>query len=211
MIKLLWITLLSLFMVTSQASEPKEGRQLVESVSNQILEAIVENRALYTESHQLLHKLVADVVLPHFDFEKMSKFVMARYWRKMSPEQRSHFEQEFRGLMVRIYATALLEYSDEKIDYLPLRVNKKRDKIIVRTKIAQSGGGALGMDYHLHLSAGGWKIFDVRVQGISLLKSYKNRFGRQAKVDGVDAVINSLIVSNEKAASSQEVKSDEPS
>jgi phospholipid transport system substrate-binding protein len=212
MAKLLWVTLLSLFMAAGQASEPKEGRQLVETVSNQILEAIVENRALYKASRQSLYNLVSDVVLPHFDFEKMSKFVMARYWRKMSPEQRSRFEQEFRGLMVRIYSTALLEYSDEKIKYLPLRVNKGRDRIIVRTKIAPPGGGtALGMDYHLYLNVDSWKIFDVRVNGVSLLKSYKDRFGRQAKEDGIDAVINNLTARNEKAVSSQEATTDEPS
>jgi phospholipid transport system substrate-binding protein len=114
--------------------------------------------------------------------------------------------------MVRIYATALLEYSDEKIKYLPLRVNKGRERIIVRTKIAQSGGGAaLGMDYHLYLNVDSWKIFDVRVEGISLLKSYKDRFGRQAKVDGVDAVIISLMARNKKAVSSEEATTDEPS
>jgi phospholipid transport system substrate-binding protein len=147
---------------------------------------------------------VSAIILPHFDFEKMSKLVMVRYWRKMDAEQRSRFEKEFRGLMVRIYSKALLEYEDEEIKYLPTRVNKKRDRIIVRTKIIQSSGGTLAMDYHLQLSGEVWKIFDIRVEGISLLKSYKDRFGREAKVKGVDAVIDELIARNKKAVAQKE-------
>ena len=199
MIRVLMVALFSLFVATSQASEPEEGRKLVEAVSSQILGEISENRALYSESSKALHDVVGAEILPHFDFEKMSKLVMVRYWRKMTAEQQQCFEREFRGLMVRIYAKALLEYTDQKIRYLPTRVNKNRDRIIVRTKIVQSSGGGLSMDYHLQLSDGNWKIFDIRVEGISLLKSYKDRFGRQAKAKGVDAVIDELISRNKKA------------
>jgi phospholipid transport system substrate-binding protein len=200
----LLIALFSFVVTVAHAAEPKDGQELVESVSNQILQEISENRALYVESSKALHEVVSAIILPHFDFEKMSKLVMVRYWRKMDAEQRSRFEKEFRGLMVRIYSKALLEYEDEEIKYLPTRVNKKRDRIIVRTKIIQSSGGTLAMDYHLQLSGEVWKIFDIRVEGISLLKSYKDRFGREAKVKGVDAVIDELIARNKKAVAQKE-------
>lgn len=205
MIRGLLIALFSFVVATAHAAEPEGGRKLVESVSNQILQEISENRALYAESSKALHEVVGVIILPHFDFEKMSKLVMVRHWRKMDVEQRSRFEKEFRGLMVRIYSKALLEYEDEEIKYLPTRVNKNRDRIIVRTKIIQSSGGTLAMDYHLQLSDESWKIFDIRVEGISLLKSYKDRFGRQAKVKGVDAVIDELIARNKKAVAQDDV------
>lgn len=199
MTRILIAALFSLFMTASQAAEPEAGRKLVERVSNQILGEIAENRALYVESSSALHDVVDEVILPHFDFQKMSKLVMVRYWRKMAAEQQQRFEKEFRGLMVRIYAKALLEYTDQEISYLPTRVNKSRDRIIVRTKISQSSGGGIAMDYHLHLAGESWKIFDIRVEGVSLLKSYKDRFSRQAKAEGVAAVIEELISRNKKA------------
>ncbi len=210
MIRGLFAALFSVVVATAQASEPEDGRELVESVSSHILQEISENRVLFTESSKALHKVVEEVILPHFDFEKMSKFVMVRQWRKMDAEQRGLFEQEFRGLMVRIYAKALLEYEDEEIKYLPTRVNKSRNRIIVRTKIIQVNGGTLSMDYHLELNVDSWKIFDIRVEGISLLKSYKDRFGRQAKAKGVDAVIEELIARNKKAATQEEVVTEDP-
>lgn len=199
MFRYLLAVLLPFFVATVNASEPEVGRVLVEDVSSQILEAIKSNRALYSASSSDLHGLVHEVILPHFDFERMSRAVLVRQWKNMSVEQKGRFENEFRQLMIRIYSKALLEYTDEKISYRPTRVNKKRDRIIVRTSIAHAGGGKLAMDYHLYLKAGEWKIYDIRVEGISLLKSYRDRFGRQAKVAGVDAVINDLSLKNRKA------------
>ncbi|RLA20623.1 MAG: hypothetical protein DRQ61_02960 [Gammaproteobacteria bacterium] len=205
--------LLFMFVFSSHAAEPKDAQQLVKSVSDKILQEISESRTLYAESDKALHGLVANVILPHFDFHKMAKIVMARSWKGMTEAQQVSFEREFRQLMVRIYAKALLEYDGKEVQFLPIRVNTNRDKVIVRTKISQSGrsghGGRDGrgeflMAYYLYLNEGFWKVFDIRVEGISLLKSYRDRFSRQARAEGVDAVINDLVEKNRKADDRQE-------
>lgn len=200
MIRLFLIPLLFLLSFEVPAAEPVEAKKLVESVSNQILDEIASDKEKYNASKAELYGLVKEVILPHFDFYRMSRMVLVRQWKKMSDDQKGRFEEEFRQLLVRIYSRALLEYQDETIDYLPLRVSKDKKRVIVKTEVIQSGGGRLSMDYHLYLKDECWKVFDVRVEGISLLKSYQDGLGRQAKVDGVDAVIESLVKKNRESA-----------
>src|SRR5688572_12620204 len=114
--------------------------QLVRTQTDRIIELTKKNRDAYNRDHSQLYEMVDREVLPHFDFRAMSRLVLGQSWREASEAQRESFVQEFRDLLVRTYATALLKYTDEQIKYYPLRAAPDDKQVLVRTEVLQSGG-----------------------------------------------------------------------
>jgi len=140
-----------------------------------------------------IYSLVNEIVIPHFDFVSMSKWVLGKKnWRGASKSQRDQFVDEFRTLLVRTYAKALLEYSDEEIVYLPVEKNPDSNLVVVKTKINQSGSTAVPIDYRMHISGGEWKVVDLVVDGVSLVSTYRGSFASQIKKDGFESLISKL-------------------
>lgn len=172
---------------------------LVKQVSGRIIKLIKENRELYERDHQKLYEMVDKEVLPYFDFRVMSRAVLGRYWREASEEQRERFVKEFRSLLVRTYATALLKYNNEEIRVLPFRANPDDKQVVVRTEVIQSGGGQpVPINYSFYRSKDGWKVYDVAVGGVSLVTNYQTTYREQIHAQGLDALIASLAEANRK-------------
>lgn len=172
---------------------------LVKQVSGRIIKLIKENRELYERDHQKLYEMVDKEVLPYFDFRVMSRAVLGRYWREASEEQRERFVKEFRSLLVRTYATALLKYNNEEIRVLPFRANPDDKQVVVRTEVIQSGGGQpVPINYSFYRSKDGWKVYDVAVGGVSLVTNYQTTYQEQIRAQGLDALIASLAEANRK-------------
>ncbi len=123
----------------------------------------------------------------------MSKWVLGKTnWRSASEEQRSQFVIEFRTLLVRTYAKALLEYSDEEIVYKPVTSNPESNIVTVETEVKQSGGNMIPINYRMHASGGEWKVVDVAVDGISLVSTYRGSFAAEIRKNGIDSLIAKL-------------------
>ena len=121
--KHVWAALMTLMLAWSGgvAAATQDPLGLVKTTSEDILSKVREERAEIDANPQRLYQLVDEIVLPHFDFERMSRWVLGKYWRRASAEQQSRFVAEFRSLLVRTYAKSLSEYTDNKIEYLPVR------------------------------------------------------------------------------------------
>ncbi len=169
-------------------------RQLVEQTSSQVLGRLAAQHAEMKQHPERLYALVKDLVLPHFDFVRMSKWVLGRrYWSEASDAQKRRFVLAFRDLLVRTYATALLEYTDQKVKVQPLRDDPAQGDVVVRTDVEQSGGRPVSIDYSLYRNdSGAWKVYDVAVEGVSLLSSYRSSFASQIRREGMDALIKDL-------------------
>ncbi|HEB95597.1 MAG TPA: ABC transporter substrate-binding protein, partial [Sedimenticola thiotaurini] len=128
-----------------------------------------------------------------FDFERMSRLALGRHWRKASEQQRQAFVAAFRQLLVRTYATALLNYSDEQIVYKPLRQEPTGKEAVVNTLVSEPGGAPVPIDYRLHLGSDGhWRVYDVIVDGVSLVSNYRSSFGSEIRRRGMDGLIRKL-------------------
>ncbi|RMD71200.1 MAG: ABC transporter substrate-binding protein, partial [Gammaproteobacteria bacterium] len=127
------------------AHAQQDPLQLVQQTAERMLAEIRAHKAELQQHPERIYDLVEDIVLPHFDFERMSRLVLGRYWRSATPEQRRRFVKEFRMLLVRTYANALLEYSDQKLSYGPVRGSG--DEVTVHTEVAQPGGLPIPIDY----------------------------------------------------------------
>jgi len=160
----------SIFLVSlstaAAAADATPPDQLVRQVTERVLALIKANRDEYARDHKKLFTAVDTEVLPYFDFGVMSRSVLALNWRRASDEQRERFVKEFRELLVRTYATALLKYTNEEVRYLPVFAKPEDKQILVRTEVVQGGGGAnIPLHYSFYRANDSWKVYDVSIEG----------------------------------------------
>ncbi len=170
----------------------EDPRELVIATTDRILHKIRAERAALDANPRLVDQFIIEIVLPHFDFVAMSRSVLGKHWRRASDAQQQTFVNEFKNLLVRTYATALLEYTEERIEFAPLNAKAGDTEVTVRTEIEQPGGLGIPIDYRMERQAGGWKIYDVTIDGLSLVGNYRNTFNNQIRQDGIDGLIESI-------------------
>jgi len=195
-----WVAgLLCLGAVGTALAEVSQPRDLVMSTAQRMLDKIAEEKVALDRNPRLIDTFVIDIVLPHFDFEKMARSVLGKYWRKANTKQRGRFIEEFRKLLVRTYATALFEYSDQEIIYAPMPPGTTGDDVTVRTEIDQPGGLPIPINYRLERKGDTWKVYDVTIDGVSLISNYRTSFGGEIRKQGIDALLDSMARRNAEA------------
>jgi len=170
-------------------------QELVRDTSSRMLSALRDEQEAIKNNPGRLYELVSDIVLPYFDFRRMSQWVLGKNWRTATPDQRERFVEEFRKLLVRTYGTALSEYADEKIIYLPFAASTNSRTVTVRTEIEQ-GGSTIPISYSMYNSSEGWKVYDVAISGVSLVTNYRSTFGSIIRGKGMDSLIKQLVERN---------------
>jgi phospholipid transport system substrate-binding protein len=168
---------------------------LVRDTSSRMLSALHDEHDAIKKDSDRLYELVSTIVLPYFDFERMSQWVLGKNWRKATPEQRAAFVEQFRALLVRTYGRALSEYADEKIIYLPFVDDGKSGTVTVRTEIEQAGS-TIPISYSMYKRQDGWKVYDVAISGVSLVTNYRSSFGNVISKQGMDSLIRQLTERN---------------
>lgn len=183
------------------AAAETAAHELVRATAEQVQRVLQQRHAELEKRPGLIYGVVEQYVLPHFDFERMSQLVLGKNWRSASAEERQQFVGEFRQLLVRTYATAMLKYSDQKIDYLPYRGQPDVSEVVVQTEVAQAGGPPIPIDYSLYRKGDDWKVFDVKIDNVSLVVNYRGTFAGEVRGGGLGALIQKLRDRNQQAAS----------
>jgi len=185
--------------MNAQAEDLAEPQVLVKDATDKMLQALKDNEQQLAEDSSVIYGLVQEILMPNFDFDKMSKLALGKNWRKADSEQRLRFTEEFRLLLVRTYSTAMLEYTDEEIRFLPFRGDLAKKKVKVDMEILQSGGPSIPMSLSMYLNKENeWKVYDVKIDGISLVTNYRSTFATEIRNDGMDKLIDRLASRNEK-------------
>ena len=199
--KSLFLSLL-LISLGGQAATPEPG-QVVQDTVGGVLDRLAQEKEQLDAHPERIYDLIQELVIPHFDFISMSKWVLGKSnWRAASEEQRDTFVDQFRTLLVRTYAKALLEYSQEKVKVNEVMENPKSNLVTVKTEVKQPGGETgIPINYRMHISGGEWKVVDVAVDGISLVRSYRGSFASEIKANGLDSLLAKLVEKNNKLAS----------
>lgn len=179
-------------MLAFPAMATSAPEQLIRETSDKVLHEIKSNASKYQSDPQRIYDLVDKLVLPHFDFSAMTDLALGRYKDEVSATQRPEIVNEFRMLLVRTYSSALLEYTDQKLVFLPMQGTEADGKVTVRTEVEQAGGFPIPINYVLRLGDDGWKVFDISVDDVSLVTNYRSSFARAIKKDGVDGLIKTL-------------------
>lgn len=189
------------------AEEQHPAASLVTDTTNKVLQRLRKEKAELQKDKSKIYPLVEELILPHFDFHKMSIWVLGKNWRKADAAQQKTFTGEFQNLLVRTYSTALLEYTDQKIEFLPFHAGDKDRKVTVKTRIVQNGGSAdIPLNYSLYRNkAGEWKVYDISVDGISLVTNYRTSFASEVRQGGIPKLLSKLAEMNQaKGAGSGE-------
>jgi len=198
MLRVLLLGLVGFLSFTVTADDIPEPQPLVEAAIDEVLLALKDDEELTNDTSKL-YDLVEDKLIPYFDFNKMSKLALGKNWRKANDEQRNRFTEEFRLLLVRTYSTALSEYSGQSISFLPFKGDVTKKKVKVIMEIQQSGGPTIPMTLSLFLNKQNeWKVYDVKVDGISLVTNYRSSFANEIRKDGMDKLIERLAERNQK-------------
>jgi len=175
--------------------------QVIVTATDKMLTALRSEREIIRDNPKHVYALANSIVLPHFDFQRMSAFVLGKHWRRASVDEKARFPEQFRNLIMRTYATALSEYTDETVSYLPLRASTNADDVVVKTLIERSSGPSIPVAYRMHKTDNSWKIYDITIDGISLVNNYRRSFSSEIRRRGLTALINKLAVRNNKLAS----------
>ena len=146
-------------------------------------------------------ELVEKKVLPHFDFTRMTQLAVGRHWQQSSPEQQKALTSEFRSLLVQTYASMLAVYRDQKVEYRPLRVEPSETEVVVRSRVMQTSGTPIPVDYRMRKTDTGWKVYDVTIGDASLVQTYRGTFSSEIQRSGVDGLIKSLAEKNKQLTS----------
>ncbi len=171
--------------------------QLVQNTSDAMLSALQKNKATLQASPEKIYGLVNEIVLPHLDFQTMAQWVMGKQWRQASAEQKQQFTQEFKTLLVRVYAGALLEYSDEKVRLVAQPATPAdADETLIKSEITSRKGQPIGIHYSMHKIGDSWKVYDIVIEGISIVTNYRASISEEITNKGIDGMINTLAAKN---------------
>ncbi|MDH3527856.1 MAG: ABC transporter substrate-binding protein [Gammaproteobacteria bacterium] len=187
---------LALLAFGPQVLSGQPPQELVRDTSTQMLTRLRQESKLIEQTPERLYELVSEIVLPHFDFELMGRWTLGKYWQRATPAQRDQFISEFRSLLVRKYGSALAEYVDEEIVYLPFTMSEKDTQVTVHTEINPVNGIPVNITYRLHHTDSGWKVYDVAIEGISLVTNYRTSFISKIRQDGLEQLIRQLAAIN---------------
>ncbi len=193
------LTLLALANVVRADVAPLD---LVRSTTDELIMEMRTHRADYVRDKDKLFSMAEQKVAPYFDFARMSQWVLGRNWKQATSAQREKFVAEFRALLVRTYSTALLNYTDEKINYLPVKAAPDASDLVVRTEVLSNGGRPpVPVYYNFYRNkAGEWKVYDVSIEGVSIVTNYRAVYAGKIRELGMDGLIASIAEQNKTAS-----------
>ncbi len=196
--KRLALLVVALTMVmSSAAAAPVPPDVLVRQTIDEVLDIIRSDKRIQSGDLVRIAEVMEQKIAPHFDFPRMTRLAVGRPWRQATPEQRTALIREFRTLLIRSYASAFTMYNAIHVEYRPLRASSDTSTATVGTLIRLPGGAQpVTVDYDMALTDSGWKVFDVRVGGASLIINYRSIFSQEIQRGGVQGLLDSLIKKN---------------
>ena len=192
------LMLLSVPLATHAEIMPPD--ELIKTTVNDVLEIIKQDKRTKVAGNKEILEFIDAKILPHFNFERMTKLAVARDWRVATPEQKLALTVEFRTMLVRTYSKALTLYKDISVEIKPVVIVPSVDEVTVKTVILRPGAPPVPVDYEMEKTATGWKAFDVTVEGISLVATHRESFKQKVQQSGIDGLIQSLSELNKSAA-----------
>lgn len=176
---------------------------LIKNTVHEVLDVVRSDKELRSGNQKKMLELVDAKVLPHFNFEHMTKLAVGKSWRTATPEQKKALMSEFRILLVRTYTKAFTSYRDQVVEIKPFKLDPAATEVTVKTAIVKPGSSQqpVLVDYDMEKMPDGWKVYDLTVEGVSLVTSYRGTFADQIQQVGVDGLIKTLADKNSTAAS----------
>ena len=179
-------------------------RELLVEIHDQVITILERDKERLSKDPRYLETQLKTLVDPHVDFKAMGRLMLGKHWKTASAEQRERFTFEFRSMLARIYGKSIALYDGQNLTFLPFKPGKKANLAKVQSKVNKADGTGLPIDFRLRFKASdGWKIFDISVDGISLIKNYKSSFQREISQYGLDGLLDNIAKRGNKKKAEQ--------
>lgn len=197
-VNFLFRTLLLLGFTAAALAQGVGPEQLVQKVTEEVMAAVKSDKQLAAGDKQRAMKLAEEKVLPYVDFEEATRLAVGRAWPQATPEQKKKLVSEFRNMLVRTYSNAIEGYQGQTLKVMPSRASKQdaKDEATVRTQFVRAGGKPLPIEFQMRKVGQDWKVYDIAVEGISLVLTYRSEFDALVKQQGIDGLIKRLTEKN---------------
>lgn len=166
--------------------------QLIDTAAKAMLSDLDAHRAEYRKDPAKINALVDRILLPHFDTDYSARLVLGKHWNSSSPEQRKRFVASFYHSLLANYGTALLDFTGDRLKVFPYKGDPGATSATVRTLVRKDDGSTVAVNYSLHRTEKGWMAWDVVIEGISYVKSFRDDFGAEIDQKGLDSLIDRL-------------------
>lgn len=176
----------------AQSASQESPSDVVEAAANGLLQALNSDRQGYEHSPAKVQALVDKYILPHVDTQYCAQLVLGKYWRTATPQQRQRFIDAFYHSMLNNYGAAIVQFTSNTLKVYPTRVSPGAQIATVRTEMMRTSGPPISVNYYMHPTPDGWKAWDVVIDGVSYIMSYRQDFQPQIAQQGLDAVIDHL-------------------
>ena len=198
MLRILATLIAALIPAIAAAQETPDA--LVKRTADEILAIIKADKDIQSGNSAKVVELAEQKVLPHFDFERMTRLAVGRNWSQANDEQKQSLVKEFRTLLVRTYSSSLSQYRNQTIEVKPTKVAPADKEATVRSAVIQQGGPPIPIDYTMEKADSGWKVYDVVIDGASLVTTYRGTFNDQVQKGGIDGLVKTLQERNRSPA-----------
>lgn len=167
---------------------------MLQNVSDQMIVSLKKNQAQIKKDPSIVYGLTEKILVPHVDISAMSRLALGRqHWMAASEAQRQEFKKAFLNLMIRTYSSALSSYNDEQIKFKPPRADyEKQDRLKVDSVIVQRGGPSIPVSYRVFKRNDQWKVYDITVDGVSMVQSFNSQFANEIARGGMDGLLKAM-------------------
>lgn len=181
------------------SAEAIEGPvELLERKSDEVIKVLKDQQDQIESDPSVIYKIVDEHIVPHLDDVTMAKLALGKNWRKADNDQKIEFVDQFRALLIRTYGKSLQEFSDQTIKFYPLVADEKAVKVVVKSDVLQSGGPKIPVSYRMRLKDNAWKVYDINIDGVSLVTSYRGTFSQEMRNGGMAGLLKMLQDKNSK-------------
>lgn len=165
---------------------------LAKTTTNDVLRIVRQDKDIKNGNSKKTLELVEQKILPNFDFQHMTQLAVGKHWESASAEQQRALVNEFRTLLVKTYSSALSSAADYKIEFKPFSAAPGDKEVTVNTEVSKPGAPPIPIDYRMEKGASGWKVFDVAVDNVSLVTTYRKSFNSEVRKTGIEGLIAAL-------------------
>jgi phospholipid transport system substrate-binding protein len=175
--------------VVNEVSAPQD---VIQGAAEQMMETLTARKEYYESNLDELYVMIDEVLLPHFDTRYSGRLVLGKHWKGTTEEQRSDFIDAFYQFLLQSYAKGLLGFDQEKVEFLPFQGELDGKRVVVKTRMHLDDGSEVPVNYSMRRTDAGWKVYDVRIEGVSYIQNYRNQFNAEITANGVESVIDRL-------------------
>jgi len=174
---------------------------LARTTTQEVLAILKQDKDIQSGNQSRVYQLVEAKILPNFDFNRMTQLAVGKHWPRATAKQKQELVTEFRNLLVRTYSSSLTAFTNQTVEFKPLAMKPDETDVTVRSEIRQPGGQPIPIDYSMYKTAFGWKVYDVAIDGVSLVTNYRASFSSTIRQNGIDGLIKTLAAQSERGTS----------